>query len=61
MDLLDGLATTRAVRRYRPDPIPEADLATILWHATRAPSGSNRQPARFLVLRDGPAPPARRP
>lgn len=52
--LLEGLATTRAVRRYRPDPIPERDLATILWHATRAPSGSNRQPTRFVVLRDGP-------
>ncbi|MEZ5382452.1 MAG: nitroreductase family protein [Microthrixaceae bacterium] len=52
--LLDGLATTRAIRRYRPEPIPEADLNTILWHATRAPSGSNRQPARFVVLRDGP-------
>ena len=55
LDALDALATTRAIRRYRPDPIPEADLATILWHATRAPSGSNRQPARYLVLRDGPA------
>jgi nitroreductase len=55
MDMLEGIATTRAIRRYRPDPVPEGDLATILWHATRAPSGSNRQPARFLVLRDGPA------
>jgi nitroreductase len=54
MDLLDGLATTRAIRRYRPDPIPEGDLATMLWCATRAPSGSNRQPTRFVVLRDGP-------
>jgi nitroreductase len=54
VSLLEGLATTRAIRRYRPDPIPEEDLATILWHATRAPSGSNRQPFRFLVLRDGP-------
>ena len=54
MDLLDGIATTRAIRRYRPDPVPDDDLATMLWHATRAPSGSNRQPARFLVLRDGP-------
>lgn len=53
-DLLTGLATTRAIRRYRDEPIPEDDLATILWHATRAPSGSNRQPFRFLVLRDGP-------
>jgi nitroreductase len=52
--LLQGLATTRAIRRFRPDPIPEDDLATILWHASRAPTGSNRQPFRFLVLRDGP-------
>ena len=54
VDLLTGLATTRAIRRYRDEPIPDDDLATILWHATRAPSGSNRQPFRFLVLRDGP-------
>lgn len=52
-DLLTGLATTRAIRRIAPDPIPEDDLATILWHATRAPSGTNRQPFRFVVLRDG--------
>ncbi len=26
----------------------------ILFAATRAPSGSNRQPFRFLVLTDGP-------
>jgi nitroreductase len=50
--LLEGMATTRAIRRYTDDPIPESDLARILWHATRAPSGSNRQPFRFLVLRD---------
>src|SRR5256885_4058484 len=53
VSLLEGLATTRAIRRYTNEPIPDADLATILWHATRAPSGSNRQPFRFLVLADG--------
>ena len=37
-----------------PTPIPDDDLATILWHASRAPTGSNRQSFRFLVLRDGP-------
>jgi nitroreductase len=52
VELLEGIATTRAIRRYTADPIPEDDLATILWHASRAPSGSNRQPFRFLVLRD---------
>jgi nitroreductase len=51
--LLEGLASTRAIRRYTSDPVPDDDLATILWHASRAPSGSNRQPFRFLVLRDG--------
>ena len=56
ISLLEGLATTRAIRRYTDEPIPEDDLATILWHATRAPSGSNRQPFRFVVLRDGPGP-----
>lgn len=51
--LLDGLATTRAIRRYADRPVTDDELATVLWHATRAPSGSNRQPFRFLVLRDG--------
>lgn len=52
-DLLSGLATTRAIRRIAPDPIPDDDLAAIMWHATRAPSGTNRQPVRYIVLRDG--------
>ena len=52
-DLLTGIATTRAIRRIAPDPIPDDDLSTIMWHATRAPSGTNRQPSRFVVLRDG--------
>jgi nitroreductase len=52
--LLDGLATTRAIRRYTDRRVTDDELATVLWHATRAPSGSNRQPFRFLVLRDGP-------
>jgi nitroreductase len=54
VSLLEGIATTRAIRRFRREPIPEHDLSSILWHATRAPSGSNRQPVRYLVLRDGP-------
>jgi nitroreductase len=54
LDLLSGIATTRAIRRYRPEPIGDEDLAAILFAATRAPTGSNRQHFRFLVLRDGP-------
>lgn len=50
--LFEGLTTTRAIRRYSDEPVSDEDLAAILFAATRAPSGSNRQPWRFLVLRD---------
>jgi nitroreductase len=53
LDALEAIATTRAVRRYRSDPISDEVLSSILFAATRAPSGSNRQPARFVVLRNG--------
>jgi nitroreductase len=52
--LLEGLTTTRAIRRYRDEPVSPEALRAILFAATRAPSGSNRQPFRFLVLTDGP-------
>src|SRR5215470_15486912 len=52
--LLEGLATTRAIRRYRDEPVPREALRAMLFAATRGPSGSNRQPFRFLVLADGP-------
>jgi nitroreductase len=52
--LLEGLSTTRAIRRYRHEPIPPEALRAMLFAATRAPSGSNRQPFRMLVLTDGP-------
>jgi nitroreductase len=52
--LLEGLISTRAIRRYTDEDIPEPDLRAMLFAATRAPSGSNRQPTRYIVLRHGP-------
>jgi nitroreductase len=52
--LLEGLTTTRSIRRYTDEPVPDHVLRDVLFAGTRAPSGSNRQPFRFLVLRDGP-------
>jgi nitroreductase len=52
--LLEGIASTRAIRRYRDEPVPTEALRAILFAASRAPSGSNRQPYRFIVLTDGP-------
>jgi nitroreductase len=52
--LLAGLTTTRAIRHYRDEPVPPDVLRAVLFAATRAPSGSNRQPFRFVTLLDGP-------
>lgn len=52
--LLEGLCSTRAIRRYRDEPVPDTALRAMLFAATRAPTGSNRQPFRFIVLTDGP-------
>ncbi len=54
VDLYTGIITTRAIRRYQPDDIPDEDLNKLLFAATRAPSGHNRQPFRFLVVRRTP-------
>ena len=50
---LEALSTTRAIRRYTDEKIPTEILNEILWFASRAPSGSNRQPFRFLAITDG--------
>src|ERR1035437_4121948 len=55
LSMYEGLITTHAIRRYRYDvDIPETDLAKMFFAATRAPSGNNAQPFRFIVLRRTP-------
>ena len=44
-----------SVRRFRPDPVPEAIIRRVLQAATRAPSAHNRQPWRFAVVGQGEA------
>lgn len=51
LDVFEAMRTTRAVRRLRPDPIPDAVLARVLEAATFAPSGGNRQPWRIVLVR----------
>ena len=52
MDVYEALYTTRAMRRVRPDPIPEDVQARILDAAIRAPSGGNTQNWRFILVDD---------
>ena len=51
-DVLAAMATTRAVRRFRPDPVPRDTVEALIWAATRAPSPENDQPWEFVVVTD---------
>ena len=53
MELFEAMRTTRAMRRLAPDrPVSDQDIWTIIEAATKAPSGGNRQVARWLVVTD---------
>lgn len=52
VDVFEALYTTRAMRRVRPDVIPQDVQAKILDAAIRAPSGGNTQNWRFMLIDD---------
>ena len=52
MDFWDVISTARAMRRYKPDPIPEELLTKLIEAAHLGPSGSNRQSRHWIVVRD---------
>ena len=52
MNIGQAMFSQRAIRRLKPDPISDANLKIILDAASKAPNGGNRQPGRFLVIRD---------
>ena len=51
-DLFEIMATTRSMRRLKPDPVPVALIRKILEAGVLAPSGGNMQRWRFIVVRD---------
>ena len=48
----EAMSTLRAVRRLRPDPVPDDMLRRVLEAATWAPSGGNRQAWRIIAVKD---------
>ena len=52
IDLREAMSTLRAVRRLKPDAIPEEALGRVLEAASWAPTGGNAQPWRVVVVRD---------
>ncbi len=52
MELFEAIAKRACVRNLQAVEIPEEDLLKILDAGRRAPSGMNRQPFEFLVIRE---------
>ncbi len=50
--LFEALYSTRALRRFKPDPVPDEVLFQVIDAAIRAPAGGNNQVWHFLVVRD---------
>jgi nitroreductase len=52
MSLIDFILTRRSIRRYEIKDVPEEVLQQILKAGRQAPSAANRQPIRFVIVKD---------
>jgi nitroreductase len=52
MSLIDNILTRRSIRRYETKDIPEEVLRQILEAGRQAPSAVNKQPIRFVIVKD---------
>src|SRR3954463_13807200 len=54
MDVFEAMRTTRAMRRLDKDrPVSDEYIWTIVEMATKAATGGNSQPVRWIVVKDG--------
>ena len=51
-NIWEAMSTMRAMRRLKPDPVPDELIHRILQAGQYAPSGGNTQRWRFLVVKD---------
>src|SRR6266540_4709119 len=52
MSLREAMATQRAIRRLKPDPVPDDAILRCIELALKAPTGSNAQNWEWIVVRD---------
>ena len=52
MEVYEAIRSRVAVRRFKPDPVPEALVSKMLRSARWAPSSKNEQLWHFIVVRD---------
>ncbi len=51
MDALEAIKNRRSIRKYKSDPVDDSVLETVLEAARQAPSWSNTQCWKFIVVR----------
>lgn len=51
MELLDAIKARRSIRKFKLDPVPDNLINDILEAARLAPSGTNLQPWRFVIIK----------
>ena len=52
MNTLDAIAARRSIRKFKDTPIADDLLQVILKAGSQAPSGKNRQPWRFVIVKE---------
>jgi len=52
MEVLEAIKLGRSVSKFKPDPIPEQKIQTVVNAARLAPSAENLQPWKFIVVSD---------
>jgi len=52
MELMEAIKKRRAIRKFKPDAVPQEYIAQLLEAARLAPSGVNAQPWKFKVVTD---------
>ncbi|MCZ7623161.1 MAG: nitroreductase family protein [Candidatus Kuenenia sp.] len=55
MEVREAIQKRRSIRKFKPDPVPDELILQLLESARLAPSGSNTQPWRFIIVRDSEA------
>lgn len=52
MQIIDEIRDRRSIRKYKPEAVKDEDILQIIEAASLAPSGSNTQPWRFIIIKD---------
>lgn len=55
MTLLDVMQARRSIRKFKTDPVPEQYINELIEAGRLAPSGTNIQPARYVIIKSDDA------